>query len=80
MAFNLMGWNVVLDSDNADKLSAFYEKLLGWTRFSGEKFTVLTNTTQGGRGGQNEQFTVRYPFRQRFEIRKIISCKESRWF
>lgn len=44
MALNLVGWNVVLDSDNADKLSAFYEKLLGWTRFPGEEFTVLATT------------------------------------
>ena len=43
MALNLVGWNVVLDSDHADELSAFYEKLLGWTRFKGEEYTVLVN-------------------------------------
>jgi len=48
MALNLVGWNVVLDSDNADKLSSFYEKLLGWTRFPSEEFTVLANIAQGG--------------------------------
>lgn len=48
MALNLIGWNVVLDSDHADKLSAFYEKLLGWTKFPGEEFTVLANIAQGG--------------------------------
>ena len=31
MALHLAGWNVVLDSDRADELSAFYERLLGWT-------------------------------------------------
>lgn len=30
MTLNFVGWNVVLDSDNADKLSVFYENLLGW--------------------------------------------------
>ena len=29
MALQLVGWNVVLDADNADELSAFYERLLG---------------------------------------------------
>lgn len=48
MALNLMGWNVVLDSDNADELSAFYEKLLGWSRFPGAEFTTLANIEQGG--------------------------------
>lgn len=48
MALNLVGWNVVLDSNKADKLSVFYERLLGWTRFPGEEFTVLANTAQGG--------------------------------
>lgn len=48
MALNLVGWNVVLDSDNADELSAFYERLLGWTRFRGEEYTVLTNVEQEG--------------------------------
>lgn len=48
MALDLVGWNVVLDSDNADGLSAFYERLLGWTRFPGEEFTVLANIEQGG--------------------------------
>ncbi len=48
MALNLVGWNVVLDSGNADELSAFYEKLLGWTRFSGEEFTVLANINLKG--------------------------------
>lgn len=32
MPLNLVGWNVVLDSDNADELSVFYEKLLGRRR------------------------------------------------
>ena len=48
MALNLVGWNVVLDSDHADELSAFYEKLLGWTRFKGEEYTVLVNLEQTG--------------------------------
>ena len=48
MALNLGGWCVVLDSDNADELSAFYEKLLGWTRFKGETFTTLANVGQKG--------------------------------
>ena len=48
MALNLMGWNVVLDSNHADELSAFYEKLLGWTRFRGEEYTVLVNLEQTG--------------------------------
>lgn len=48
MALKLVGWNVVLDSDDADGLSAFYEKLLGWTRFPGEEFTVLANIAQVG--------------------------------
>ena len=48
VALNLVGWNVVLDSDHADELSAFYEKLLGWTRFKGEEYTVLVNLEQTG--------------------------------
>ncbi len=48
MTLKLMGWNVVLDSGNADELSAFYERLLGWTRFKGEEFTTLANTGQQG--------------------------------
>ncbi len=48
MALDLVGWNVVLDSDDADGLSKFYEKLLGWTKFPGEEFTVLANTEQKG--------------------------------
>lgn len=48
MSLNLVGWNVVLDSDNADQLSIFYEKLLGWTRFPGEEYTVLANVEQQG--------------------------------
>ena len=48
MALDLVGWNVVLDTDDADGLSAFYEKLLGWTRFPGEEFTVLANVGQPG--------------------------------
>ena len=48
MALNLVGWNTVLDSDNADELSAFYEKLLGWTRFKGQEYTVIANTKQTG--------------------------------
>lgn len=48
MALNLVDWNVVLDSDNADKLSKFYENLLGRTRFPGEEFTVLANVEQKG--------------------------------
>lgn len=47
-ALRLVGWNVVLDSDHADELAAFYEKLLGWTRFPGEEYTVLTNLHQQG--------------------------------
>jgi predicted enzyme related to lactoylglutathione lyase len=48
MALNLVGWCAVLDSDNANELSVFYEKLLGWTRFPGEEFTVLANVRQTG--------------------------------
>lgn len=48
MALELVGWNVVLDSDHADKLAVFYEHLLGWTRFPGEEFTVLANIGQNG--------------------------------
>ena len=48
MALNLVGWNVVLDSNNADELPAFYERLLGWTRFKGEEYTVLANVEQEG--------------------------------
>ena len=48
MALNLVGWNVVLDSDKADELSIFYEKLLGWTRFPGEEFTVVANVEHKG--------------------------------
>ncbi len=48
VSIKLVGWNVVLDSDDADGLSAFYEKLLGWTRFPGEEFTVLANVEQQG--------------------------------
>lgn len=48
MSLNLVGWNVVLDSDNANELSIFYEKLLGWTRFPGEEYTVLANVEQQG--------------------------------
>lgn len=48
MPLHLVGWNVVLDSDRADELSAFYEKLLGWTRYRGEEYTVLRNTAQPG--------------------------------
>lgn len=43
MALNLVGWCVVLDSDNVDELSAFYEKLLGWARFSGEGFSTVAD-------------------------------------
>lgn len=48
MALDLGGWCVVLDSDDADGLSAFYERLLGWTRFPGEEFTTLANVEQKG--------------------------------
>lgn len=48
MALNIVGWNVVLDSDNAEELSRFYERLLGWTRFPGEEYTVLCDTAQKG--------------------------------
>ena len=48
MALHLAGWNVVLDSDRADELSAFYERLLGWTRFKGEEYTVLVDLEQTG--------------------------------
>lgn len=48
LSLNLVGWNVVLDSDNANDLSLFYEKLLGWTRFLGDEFTVLANVGQQG--------------------------------
>ena len=48
MALNLVGWNVVLDSDNAHELAVFYERLLGWTRFDVEEYTVLTNVDQEG--------------------------------
>lgn len=48
MSLNLVGWNVVLDSNHAEELSQFYEKLLGWTKFPGEEFTVLANVQQQG--------------------------------
>lgn len=48
MSLNLVGWNVVLDTDNAVELSEFYEKLLGWTRFPGEEYTVIANAEQKG--------------------------------
>ena len=48
MALDIVGWNVVLDSDCADELSAFYEKLLGWSRFKSEEYTVLVNLEQTG--------------------------------
>lgn len=48
MALNLIGWNVVLDSDNAEELSSFYEKLLGWTVVPGEEYTVITNPEKKG--------------------------------
>ena len=48
MSLNLVGWNVVLDSNHANELSIFYEKLLGWTRFPGEEYTVLANVEQQG--------------------------------
>lgn len=48
MALNLSGWCVVLDSGDADGLSAFYEKLLGWSRLKGEEFITVANVEQGG--------------------------------
>lgn len=48
MALNPRGWCVVLDSGNADELSAFYEKLLGWTRLVGEEFITVANMAQAG--------------------------------
>lgn len=48
MALNLVGWNVVLDSDNAGELAAFYEKLLGWTMFKHEEYTTLANVGLNG--------------------------------
>lgn len=48
MALELVGWNVVLDSDDAEGLSLFYERLLGWTRYPGEEYTVLRNERQTG--------------------------------
>lgn len=48
MALKLVGWNAVLDCDNMDELSAFYEKLLGWTRSSGEEYTTLVDMEQKG--------------------------------
>lgn len=48
MALQLGGWCVVLDSGNAGELSAFYERLLGWTRFEGEEFITLANVEQSG--------------------------------
>ncbi|MDL2219351.1 VOC family protein [Ruminococcaceae bacterium OttesenSCG-928-O06] len=48
MALDLGGWCTVLDCGNIDELSAFYEKLLGWTRFGGEEFTVVANTETKG--------------------------------
>lgn len=47
-ALDLAGWNVVLDTDKADELSAFYERLLGWTRYPGEEYTVLVGPRQPG--------------------------------
>ena len=48
MSLKLVGWNTVIDSNDADGLSRFYEKLLGWTRFPGDEFTVLANVAQQG--------------------------------
>lgn len=48
MALNLGGWCVVLDCSDADELSAFYEKLLGWTRLQGEEFTTVANVGLSG--------------------------------
>lgn len=48
MALALGGWCVVLDSDNADALSAFYERLLGWTRLKGEEFITVANLAHKG--------------------------------
>ncbi len=48
MALTLGGWCVILDSADADGLSRFYERLLGWTRFDGEEFITLANIEQGG--------------------------------
>ena len=48
MALDLGAWCVILDSDNADALSAFYEKLLGWKRFPGEEWTIVANVEQKG--------------------------------
>ncbi|MFV0413624.1 MAG: VOC family protein [Oscillospiraceae bacterium] len=48
MALTLGGWCVVLDSGNAEELSLFYEKLLGWTRLVGEEFITLSNLQQAG--------------------------------
>ena len=48
MALNLGGWCVVLESGNADALSAFYERLLGWKRFQGEEYCTVANVDQKG--------------------------------
>ena len=48
MALNLGAWCVILDSSDADELSAFYEKLLGWKRYKGEEWTLLVNEGQKG--------------------------------
>ena len=48
MALNLNAWCVILDSGNADELSAFYEKLLGWKRYKGEEWTVLIDKSKPG--------------------------------
>ena len=43
---------IVIDSDNSEKLSKFYQKLLGWTlecqMFEGEKWFVVKSKTGDG--------------------------------
>ncbi|MDL2220132.1 VOC family protein [Eubacteriales bacterium OttesenSCG-928-N14] len=48
MALNLAGMCTVLDSDNAEELAAFYEKLLGWAKFGSGEFITVANPAYTG--------------------------------
>ena len=51
MGLKLETMCVVLDSDNSEELSAFYEKLLGWIRYphgSNDEWIVVNNGKKDG--------------------------------
>jgi len=51
MGLKLETMCVVLDSDNSEELSAFYEKLLGWTRYAhnpDDEWIVVNNGKRDG--------------------------------